>query len=88
MYLYWPTRLDVEGQWSGDVVSYFHHLGAACQKVQDPGAQGGVKTQNLELNEEFGGYYGVKCWAVVTLTIHSCTYYLNLADQPVLPHIG
>ena len=25
---------------------------------------------------------------IVTLTIHSCTYYLNWADQPVLPHIG
>ena len=25
---------------------------------------------------------------IVTLTIHSCTYYLNWPDQPVLPHIG
>ena len=31
------------------------------QNVQDPVAQGGVKTQGLELNDEYGGYYGVKC---------------------------
>ena len=33
---------SVEDQRSGDVVSYIHHLGAACQKVQDPIAQDGV----------------------------------------------
>ena len=26
-----------------------------------PVAQGGVETQDLELNDELGGYYGVKC---------------------------
>ena len=26
------------------------------KKVQDPVTQGGVKTQGLELNDEFGGY--------------------------------
>ena len=25
---------------------------------------------------------------IVNLTINSCTYYLNRADKPVLPHIG
>ena len=39
----------------------FHHLGVARQKVQNPVAQDGVETQGLELNDEFGGYYGVKC---------------------------
>ena len=34
---------------------------AARQKVQDPVAQGGVETQALKLNDEFGGYYGVEC---------------------------
>ena len=34
---------------------------ASSQKVQDPVAQGGVETQGLELNDEFGRYYGVKC---------------------------
>ena len=43
-----------EDQRGGDVVSYPHHMGASRQKVQDPVAQGGVKTQNLELNE-YGG---------------------------------
>ena len=52
---------SVEDQPGGDVVSYPHHLGVARQKVQDPVAQGGVETQGLELNDEFGGYYGVKC---------------------------
>ena len=28
-------------------------------KVQDPVSQGGVETQGL--NDELGGYYGVKC---------------------------
>ena len=50
---------SVENQ-RGDVVSFLHHLGAACQKVQDPVAQGGVETQGLELDDEFGVYYGVK----------------------------
>ena len=52
---------SVEDQRSSDVVSYLHHLGAACQKFQDPVAQGGVETQGLKLNDEFGGYYGAKC---------------------------
>ena len=51
----------VEGQRRGDVVSYHHHLGAARQKVQNPIAQGGVKTQGLQLDDELGGYYGVQC---------------------------
>ena len=55
----WGPR--VEDQRSVDVVSYFHHLGAACQEVQGLVAQGGVETQGLELNDKFGGYYGVKC---------------------------
>ena len=52
---------SVEDQQGEDVVSYPHHLGAARQEVQDPVAQGGVEIQGLELNDEFGGYYGVKC---------------------------
>ena len=49
----------------GDVVPYPHHLGAAHQEVQYPVAQGGVETQGLELDDELGGHYGVKCRAVV-----------------------
>ena len=52
---------SVEHQRGGDVVTYPHHLGAARQEVQDPVSQGGVETQGLELDDEFGGYYGVKC---------------------------
>ena len=51
----------VEDQRSGDVVSYLHHLGSARLEVQDPVAQGGVKTKGPKLNDEFGGYYGVEC---------------------------
>jgi hypothetical protein len=51
----------VEDQQRGDVVFYLHHLGAARQDVQEPVAQGGVETQGLKLNDEFGGYYGVEC---------------------------
>ena len=40
---------SVEDQRGGDVVvTYPHHLGAACQEVQYPVAQGGVNTQGLE----------------------------------------
>jgi hypothetical protein len=52
---------SVEDQQGGDVVTYPHHLGAVRQEVQYPVAQGGVETQDLELDDEFGGYYGVKC---------------------------
>ena len=55
----------VEDQRGGDVVAYPHHLGAARQEVQYPVAQAGVETQVLELEGEFGVYYGVKCLAVV-----------------------
>ena len=55
------THPCVEGQRSGDVVSYLHHLGAASQKVQDPVAQGGVETQGLQFDDEIGGNYGVEC---------------------------
>ena len=54
---------SVDDQRSGDVVSNFHHLGAA-QEVQDPVAKGGVETKGLELDDELGGHYGVKCRAV------------------------
>ena len=52
---------SVEGQLGGDVVTYPHHLGAARLEVQYPVAQGGVETQGLKLDDEFGGYYGVEC---------------------------
>jgi hypothetical protein len=51
---------SVEDQRCGVVVIYPHHLGVARQEVQYPVAQGGVETKGLELNDEFGGYYGVK----------------------------
>ena len=51
----------VEDQRGGGVVSYLHHLGAARHEFQDPVAQCGFQTQNPELNDELGGYYGVEC---------------------------
>ena len=50
----------VENQRGGDVVTYLHYLGADRQRVQDSVAQGGIETQGLKINVEFGGYYGVK----------------------------
>ena len=46
---------SVEGQRSGDVVSYFHHLGVARQNVQDPIVEGEVETQGLQLDDKLGG---------------------------------
>ena len=43
------------------VVSYLHHLGAACQEVLDPVAQGRVQTQGPELNDELSGKVEVIC---------------------------
>ena len=40
---------SVEDQRSGGDVSYLHHLGASCQEVQDPVAQGRVQTQGPSL---------------------------------------
>ena len=54
----WGPSVEDQG---GYVVSYVHHLGVACQDVLDTVSQGGVKTQGLKLNDEFGGYYGVEC---------------------------
>jgi hypothetical protein len=54
---------SVEDQRGGNVVTYPHHLGAARQEVQYPVAQGGVETQGLELDDEFGGYYDVESWS-------------------------
>ena len=56
---------SVDDQQSVSDVSYLHHLRVARQKVHDPVAQGRVETQGLELNDEFGGYYGVKFLAVI-----------------------
>jgi hypothetical protein len=39
----------------------FNTWEAARQEVQEPIAQRGVETQGLKLNDELGGYYGVKC---------------------------
>ena len=50
----WGPR--VEDQRGGDVVTY-----PRWWEVQYPVAQGGVETQGLKLDDEFGGYYGVKC---------------------------
>ena len=52
-----PSVKDQRGR---RVVAYPYHLGAALQEVQDPVAQGGVQTQCLKLNDEFGGYHGVE----------------------------
>ena len=42
------------------VLAYLHHLGAACQEVQDPVVQGLVQTQGPRLGDELGGHYGVE----------------------------
>ena len=44
-----------------EVEMLFPTLTTAHQEVQDPVAQGGVKTECLQLGEEFGGYNGVEC---------------------------
>ena len=55
----WDPVLRISGV--GMLLPTLTTWGAARQEVQDPVAQGGVETQGLKLNDEFGGYYGVKC---------------------------
>ena len=59
----WGPR--VEDQRNGEVVSYLHHLGSACQEVQYPIAQDLVETQGIKLNDDLEGYYGVECLVVI-----------------------
>jgi hypothetical protein len=45
-------------------VEMLFHTVTTCGRpvtVQDPIVQDGVETQGFELNDKFGGYYGVKC---------------------------
>ncbi len=43
------------------VVAHSDHLTSACQEVQDPAAQKSVQSQSLELLNQCGRHYGVKC---------------------------
>ncbi len=42
-------------------VAHSDHLTSACQEVQDPAAQRSVQSQSLELLNQCGRHYGVKC---------------------------
>jgi hypothetical protein len=53
----WGPSVEVQRR---GVVSYHHHLRATRQEVQDPVAQGGVQSQDPELSDELGGYYGIE----------------------------
>ena len=47
---------DAQGQCRGGEVAHSHHLGSTLQEVQDPVAQGGVKTQGPELGNKLSGH--------------------------------
>ncbi len=47
------------------VVAHSDHLTSACQEVQYPAAQRSVQSQSLELRNQCGRHYGVKCWTIV-----------------------
>jgi hypothetical protein len=52
-----PSVMDQRGR---RVVAYSYHLVAARQEVQDPVAEGGVKSQSPSLSDELRGHYGVE----------------------------
>lgn len=52
---------SAQGQCRGGEVTHSHHLGSACQEVQDPVAKGGVKTLDLELGDELSRQNCVEC---------------------------
>ncbi len=53
------TSAEDQGRWG--VVAHSGHLTSACQEVQDPAAQRSVQSQSLELRNQCGRHYGVKC---------------------------
>ena len=55
-----PWGPSVECRRGGGDVAYPRHLGAACQEVQNPVAEGGVQSQGPKLGDELGGDYGVE----------------------------
>ncbi len=57
------TSVEDQGRWG--IVVHSDHLNLACQEVHDPAAQRSVQSQSLELRNQCGRHYGVKCWAVV-----------------------
>ncbi len=52
---------SVEDQGKLGIVAHSDHLTSACQEVQDPAAQRSVRSQSLELRNQCGRHYGVKC---------------------------
>ncbi len=56
---------SVEGQGRWGIVANFDQLTSACQEVQDPAAQRSVQSQSLELRNQCGRHYGVKCWTII-----------------------
>ncbi len=57
------TSVDDQGRWG--VVAHSDHLTSACQEIQDPAAQRSVQSQSLELRNQCGRHYGVKCWTII-----------------------
>ncbi len=57
------TSVEDQGRWG--VVAHSDHLTSACQEVQDPAAQRSVQSQSLELLNQCGRHYGVKCWTII-----------------------
>ncbi len=56
---------SVEDQRRWGVVAHSDNLTSACQEVQDPAAQRSVQSQSLELHNQCGRHYGVKCWTII-----------------------
>ncbi len=57
------TGVEDQGRWC--VVAHSGHLTSACQEVQEPAAQRSVQSQSLELRNQCGRHYGVKCWTII-----------------------
>ncbi len=57
------TSVEDQGRWC--VVAHSDHLTSACQEVQDPVAQRSVQSQSLDLCNQCGRHYGVKCWTII-----------------------
>ncbi len=56
---------SVEDQGRISIVAHSDHLTSACQEVQDPATQRSVQSQSLELRNQCGRHYGVKCRTII-----------------------
>ncbi len=74
------TSVEDLGRWG--VVAHSDHLTSACQEVKDTATQRSVYSQSLELRNQCGRHYGVKCRTIIhEQHPHRCSYFPGGREQ-------